>query len=102
MKGCLTCTEATTCSNCDVGNNFVPDDTNNQCKCNDGFYPDANLDCVACTTITGCLTCTGANQCTGCNGANNFNPTPNDGACVCAASYYLNGQVCALCSSVIL
>jgi proprotein convertase subtilisin/kexin type 5 len=101
MRGCSICDNANTCTTCDAANNYVADDTNGQCKCNDGFYPDDALGCVNCNTITGCLTCTAANTCTTCDPNGNFVPVANNGVCECQNSYYLNGQVCALCNTII-
>lgn len=72
-------------------------------NCTDGYYPNANQYCVACSITTGyCLTCSGS-QCTSCDSSSptfrtlDTGVTPN--VCVCMTGYFDLSGNCTLCSS---
>lgn len=85
------------CVQCLASKNRVIKLPESICVCKDGYYPNANNDCVACSQ--GCGICTSATKCTSCVTL----ATPNnDGTCTCPATTYFaistdGVRYCAAC-----
>lgn len=120
LRGCVACSSATVCTQCDAALSFILDPVTSTCICDAtvfmidagtqpvcicmaGYYlstgscvpmPDCSL------PTSGCLACT-TPVCTSCDSTLFFELEPTLQVCVCMTGYYFDGTACQLCNSTL-
>lgn len=102
LDGCLVCTDQSTCTSCDLGDNFIVDPSNpSACICNPGFYLSSGS-CSPCPTtgiMVACLACSGASTCTQCDTSLFYQLSGTQ--CTCISGYYQSASACLSCSTMV-